>query len=111
MRRLGFAVFLLLAQSAHAQTNFSIYTSASCGDFVSVASNEMVAGMTAQYVRGYLSAYNVYAKRNQITAELSNSTIRLYVEKFCRENPLMGVHNAAAFLALELSGAMKPKNQ
>jgi hypothetical protein len=104
------ATALIYAQGARAQP-ISVYKSASCGDYVREKSDQLIVEMASQYVRGYLSAYNVYAKRNQIITDLPSSTIGLYVEKFCRDNPLLGVHNAAAFLALELSGASKPKSQ
>ena len=113
MKLILLALIATALSSAHevkAQT-YSVYKSASCGDYVAHSSEKWNIEMASQYARGYLSAYNVYAGKSQIIADISSSTIGLYIEKFCQENPLLGVHNAAAVLARELSGTLKSKSQ
>ncbi|RYF30685.1 MAG: hypothetical protein EOO23_04605 [Comamonadaceae bacterium] len=97
----------LMAMGASSQTYLS-YNSLTCGDFMSQRSNEAVVGMASEYIRGYFSAHNVFSGRKQITASYPNSTLGLWLEKFCREHPLANIQEAAPALVAEITGPLGP---
>ena len=86
---------------------YSMYDSTSCGDFMRDAKNQVNVAMASEYLRGFLSGHNLFSKRKQVTQDLTNSTLGLWVEKYCVANPLSNVHSAAPVLLVELTGPLR----
>jgi hypothetical protein len=80
------------------------YADTSCGTWVTSAGSE---GRRAQYTswfRGFVSGYNFGNPDNQVLLGRmpDEQTLSLYVDKFCRENPLSPFVGAAYKLVEEL---------
>ncbi|MEB0059238.1 hypothetical protein QN413_20805 [Variovorax sp. LG9.2] len=81
----------------------------SCGDYLAQPVLAYQRQYAVSFVRGYMSAYNVYNQRHQIMQDIEISSLDAYIEKFCREHPLEDSGAAALALMKEL-GATPPPN-
>lgn len=81
----------------------TVYQVMKCGVFMENASNKVVRSQVGSFARGFASGQNLYNKA-QITEKLPDSTVALYVEKFCREHPLEDVSSGIFRMAKELVG-------
>ena len=112
---IGAALAALYVHSAIAQqaTGFTSYTLMECGVFMDPSRSEIQRqvdqALVSNYARGYVTAHNLYNRRHQISRDLPNSTIVLFAQKFCRENPLLDVMVAVPSMVQELGGAPVPK--
>ena len=65
----------------------------SCGTYLQGrrVPNDFVDYQTAQWVWGYLSAYNryvAYSKFTPVSKNVPSGDVLAYLDKYCRENPL-----------------------
>ena len=76
----------------------------SCGAWVSSAQNSAVRAQYSSWFRGFVSGYNYGRPDSQVQlGRLPDpDTLALYVDKFCRENPLQPFFAAAFRLVDEL---------
>lgn len=79
----------------------------SCGKWAASSNDPMLRQVYVFWIRGFLTGHN-YANQLQQTRSVSNETIALFVDKFCRENPLKSIDEAAFRLSDELSGRNRP---
>lgn len=101
-----YALMVITPGLALSQT-YSTYQSRSCGEFMREPKNQISVAMASEYLRGFLSAHNLFSGRKQATQDLSNNTLGLWVEKYCTANPLNGIQDAAPVLLAELTGPLK----
>ena len=81
----------------------------SCGVWVASSGNEFARAQYLSWFRGFVSGVNFADSKHQIgLAQMpSNETLSLYVDKYCRENPLSGFPGAAFQLVRDLRGQPK----
>lgn len=70
-----------------------------------VANMSMVTG----WIWGYMSRHNLDHAHNPISIPRQAVTLDLYIEKYCRENPLKLLNDATDQLIIDLGGIAKPK--
>lgn len=83
------------------------FQDSSCGQWAASSNEAMTRQVYVFWIRGFLSGHN-YANQSQQTKSVTNETIALFVDKFCRDNPLMSFEGAAFRLSDELSGRNHP---
>ena len=88
---------------------YTIYKGVQCGDFMRDPKNAVQVALVSEYLRGYLSAHNVFSGRIQADADLPNNTLGLWAEKYCTANPLSHIGSAGAVLVYELTGPLNFK--
>ncbi len=76
----------------------------SCGAWASSSSDEFQRAQYLTWFRGFVSGSNFSDPQNQISAQQmpSRETIALFVDKYCRENPLNPFTAAAISLVEQL---------
>ena len=76
----------------------------SCGAWSSSQNNVAQRDIYLFWIRGYVSGYNHGSEQYVIPLEImpSNDTMILFVDKFCREHPLMDFTSSALFLLKEI---------
>jgi hypothetical protein len=94
-------LFVLFGSSAFASNQNPIiavyhFKDGSCGAWAKTASTPSTRQVYVHWIRGFVSGYNFGAPNDQVTNMLSDETVALYVDKFCRENPL-SLFTASAF--------------
>lgn len=77
----------------------------SCGAWVKSQNNEAVRAQYLYWFRGFVSGYNHGSKTKQVAFEAmpNQETLSLYIDKYCRENPLHLFVGAAFDLVKELA--------
>ena len=83
------------------------FSESSCGVWAKSASNVEQRQLYLFWIRGFISGYNagVYQsgkKSAQVNRMPDNDTVALYVDKFCRDNPLDQFIKAAFLLRDDL---------
>lgn len=70
-------------------------TVTSCGKYLEARARNNPADNYAFvfWFFGYVSAYNIYSKYPQYTAQVDGSTILAYLDKHCRDAPLSTTHD------------------
>jgi hypothetical protein len=81
----------------------------SCGEFVAARARldnqaKHDIAMIVSWVWGYSSRYNVETKASSISIPENQESVALFIEKFCRENPLQQVIFAADKMIIQLGG-------
>ena len=98
----------LMSGSVHAQGIAMFgFEDDSCGAWAkSAQEHEVVRGQYIKWVRGFISGSNWMTPGNQANTSggLSSETISLYLDKYCRENPLQHFINGVFELVRELRG-------
>jgi hypothetical protein len=88
---------------------------APCGDYLRDRQLQTRDGMYADWIAGYMAAYNLFSTYPQVRLpDSTNSpqpTILAYVDKFCRDHPLSFVVNAADALIGDLGGRKPPPSR
>lgn len=80
------------------------YELMSCGRFIEGKDHPAVQQSVSSFARGYMTGSNMMRKDGkEVKVELPNSTIVLYLEKYCRENPLSSASDGVIFLSIELA--------
>ena len=80
------------------------YEDNSCGTWVKSSDDIMGRAQYHNWFRGFVSGYNFGNPDNQVSlsAMPNEQTLYLYVDKYCRENPLSPFISAAIKLVKEL---------
>lgn len=84
--------------------NYTTYKGVQCGDFMRDPKNVVQVSFVSEYLRGFLSAHNIFSGRTQVEADLTNNTLGLWAEKYCTSNPLSDIGSAGPVLVYELTG-------
>ena len=87
------------------------FSDTSCGAWVSSAGNEAIRAQYSYWFRGFVSGYNHGNPYNQVELERmpDSQTLALFVDQYCRENPLQPFVIAAWKLVAELRDHPEPK--
>ena len=91
-------------------TNVIGFDDMSCGAWAASEATPLHRDTYVFWIRGFLSGHN-YANQAHQTPVVSNSTIVLYVDKYCKENPLNQFAGAAFKLSDELAQRSRPLNE
>ena len=77
----------------------------SCGEWVRSrqAQDQSAQWQYRSWFRGFVSGFNEATPQRQVSRFPNDDTVALYVDKFCRENPLLDFPFAATKLVRELS--------
>ena len=98
----------LMSGAVHAEkAKIYSFTDSSCGDWAASAQEHPAKRQVfVEWVRGFVSGYNWTAPGNQayIEGHLSSETVSLYLDKYCRENPLKLWEDGTFELIYELRG-------
>jgi hypothetical protein len=78
------------------------FNDGSCGAWAKTATVPVTRQVYVHWIRGFISGYNYGAPKNQVNTTLSDETVALYVDKFCRDNPLSQFPASAFKLVDEL---------
>ncbi len=80
------------------------YDDSSCGAWVQSAGSEMGRAQYHSWFRGFVSGYNFGRSDNQVPLQAmpNEQTLYLFIDKYCRENPLKPFVSAAFKLVEEL---------
>ena len=65
--------------------------------------------LASGYVRGFLTAYNWNNPKEAVVRDMPDATIGLYIQKYCRENPLADAGMASFELVKDMGGNTRPK--
>jgi hypothetical protein len=101
----------LLMNCAHAQRGgvVSGIGTVSCGKYLEDRRSKVAFDFAyAEWVKGYLSAYNLFSTQAPIKSFPSNETILAFVDSFCSGKPLDQVQGGAIALVAELGGWRAP---
>ena len=97
-----------MSGSVHAQgIGMFAFEDNSCGAWAkSAQEHELVRAQYIKWVRGFISGHNWVNRNNQAktSGSLSSETIALYLDKYCRENPLGNMFGGTFNLVKELRG-------
>jgi hypothetical protein len=99
-------VGVLLPVTSGSQPSVQLYhfEDSSCGAWIKSSGEGNEARSTRQiyefWFNGFVSGYNFGNPENQVRRMPTPETLFLYIDKFCRENPL-SVFTAAAFRLVE----------
>jgi hypothetical protein len=107
------AVLHLLSPTASSQTVGKLFVygtgTNSCGKFIEDRGIPNGSSIYSTWISGYLTAVNVYDSgvpqtdgRRDIRQTHDPASLVIWMEKFCRENPLATVTDAAITLVVEL---------
>jgi hypothetical protein len=89
------------------------YATESCGKWVKSADNAGQRALYISWVTGFVSGYNFGNPHNQVNLGRmpDNETLTLYIDNFCRENPLNNFVVAAPMLVQELREKPTPRKR
>ncbi len=97
------------ALATDSEGNYRAFGNRSCSVWVGARKvpnedkNYLVFISLVNWISGYLTAYNKYTQNiYNITGETDLDGIHLWIDKYCRENPLSGVGEAMELLIPEL---------
>jgi hypothetical protein len=76
-----------------------------CGNWIEVSKDRERRDPYLHWIRGFISGYNVANPNRTVPLEAmpNQETLALYLDKFCREQPLKPLFFAALELAKEIS--------
>lgn len=85
----------------------------SCGEWVRSrqAQDQSAQWQYRSWFRGFASGFNDATPQRQVDRFPNDETVALYVDKFCRENPLLPFPSAAPKLVRELSDVQAPPSR
>ncbi|AUO22502.1 hypothetical protein [Pseudomonas sp. NC02] len=97
----------LIPQTSQAETKFAIsgIGASSCGKFMKPpkGQKEFSDALTVTWLQGYLSGTNTQRyieSQKAMKVQPDSESMTAFVEKFCRDNPLKTVYDAAILLDL-----------
>lgn len=91
----GLCLFLASVAANAESHGLLYYKSVDCGTFLANENHPAVRQSVGDFARGYVTAYNFFEgslKERQVTGDLANDRVAAYMGRFCRDNPLAGVH-------------------
>ena len=101
-----FLCLLLLPLTSYSETknifNMHVFDDNSCGAWVQSAEAPNTRQVYIQWFRGFLSGYNYGDEKYTVNTNINAATITLFIDKYCRENPLMHFTSASLQLTKEL---------
>lgn len=101
-----FLVFIFSISSSYSETkniiNMHVFDDNSCGAWVQSADDPNIRQVYTQWFRGFLSGYNYGDEKYTVNTNINAATITLFIDKYCRENPLMPFTSASLKLTKEL---------
>lgn len=109
MRVMAGVYLLAAATSISAQHSGGVYVHSfadtSCGAWAKSADSDWLRAQYIYWIRGFISGYNYGQLDRQISSDLmpNNETLGLYVDKYCRDNPLKPFVGAAFDLVKEVA--------
>ena len=107
------ALLLLLSGSAIASQDEPVaiqgFKDMSCGAWAASSGNVQGRAEYLDWVRGFISGVNFVDRHNQMFygQTVSNDTLTLYIDKYCKDHPLNSFAGAAFQLARELRAPSK----
>ena len=89
------------------------FADTSCGAWVKSSGDELGRAQYLSWFRGFVSGYNFGDPDNQVLLSVmpNNETLSLYVDKYCRENPLSPFISAMFKLVQELKERQSPQKR
>lgn len=100
------AAILFCAASATNAQQIAVfsYADSSCGAWARSATSESARAQYMSWFRGFVTGYNFANPENQVAMGRmpDGDTLALYIDKYCRENPLNPFVSAAFKLVEEL---------
>ena len=114
LNKVALLIFLIagtgLAQDGPPLAIFS-YEETSCGAWVKSGEKEWARAQYLSWFRGFVSGYNYGNPNNQVPLERipDQQTLSLFVDKYCRDNPLNPFVSAAFKLVEEVRINQAPK--
>jgi hypothetical protein len=79
-----------------------VFDDNSCGAWSQTADDPNTRQAYTQWFRGFLSGYNYGDEKYTVNTNINAATITLFIDKYCRENPLLPFTSAAFPLTKEL---------
>ena len=114
MKQLLLGLMLLAtagAASARENAQFAMhsFSKISCGQWTESQKEMWLRQTYIYWFRGFVSGYNFGSEKYEVTLGRlpDNPTVALYIDKFCRENPLRDFIEAAPPLVQELRSAVQ----
>ena len=100
---LCFAILAPMTSSAETKFAVSGIGATSCGKFMKPpkGQKELMDALTVTWLQGYLSGTNTQrfmASNTEMKLQPDSESIIAFVEKYCRDNPLKTVYDAALWL-------------
>lgn len=97
-------LFCCSANAADEPIAVSGFADMSCGAWAATEHNAVSRAQYLAWFRGFITGVNYSTPQQQIGLDRlpSNETLSLYVDKYCRDNPLSGFPGAAFALAKDL---------
>jgi hypothetical protein len=104
------SIALLTSQSAIAQREGVTMGSGMevCNRILANMKENHVGSNYTEWVSGYISAYNLFGDQKQIDEMPDSESIDLFLQKYCRANPMDKVIWASMSLITELGGYHPP---
>lgn len=98
------ALFCCIAHAADEPILVSGFADMSCGAWSASTASPMGRAQYLAWFRGFISDVNYSRPQHQISLERlpSNETLSLYVDKYCRDNPLNQFPGAAFALVKDI---------
>ena len=90
------------AENKSSLTNMYVFDDISCGAWAQSADNPNTRQVYTQWFRGFLSGYNYGDEKYTVNTNINATTISLFIDKYCRENPLLPFTSGALLLTKEL---------
>jgi hypothetical protein len=104
----SFAVSLVLLLFSGTASAVMTLGSPSCGQWVrDQSTNGMQAGANRYWLAGYLSGLAVALQTDSLTTT-DSASIELWMDNYCRANPLKGLQDGGVALFRELQQKAKP---
>jgi hypothetical protein len=113
MKKVLMVLLLLASGSADARENAMVhmhsFSNISCGQWTESQKEMWLRQTYIYWFRGFVSGYNFGSELYEVTNNRlpDNPTLALYVDKFCRENPLQDFISAAFPLVKELRSTVQ----
>lgn len=110
------ATFAVMSFGVLGQTIMALTPSSmgSCGQFMEARKRDdddskIKAFWAVVWVWGYLSRYNAESQQAQVEIPTETGTMFLFMEKYCRNQPLAGLINISTQLIVDLGGKLSIK--
>ena len=101
MRAIITALFLILfSQSAGAEKSGYLISAYSCGTYLSYCETETGCMVGTNWINGFLSAASLYGKPIR---PVDGESVQFAGIKYCKENPLKNIYDAAEYIYEQLS--------
>ena len=102
MKKIYLYIFLVLTW-CNPGYGYLVHGAYQCGEILSDDKDNNTTSMyqTKSYIQGYITARN-YSANADVGENVKSQSLYYYVIKFCKDNPLKGIHHAAESIYLDL---------